>query len=1100
MITKIKSKQKSDESVERRSRPSKSDDGESTRQKEESKSPNNPEPKREKIETRGSLKNEQEKIKCNLIKDKKKEKSVNGKTKEEKNNKEKPKVTTKEVAKDKSVPVKVKVEEDKEQLKKKNGKSEDKDSGEKVATNDSEMKPKRNEAIVRIGDRIRVKYGNGKQHKKYEAKVLKIERESGERKFFVHYTGWNVRYDEWIKKNKIVEVIENKSGNDRKKKGVLWPGSKSKELVKRSKLFKLSLRKSKASSLATSKISKSASVICRTRRQDSASDSSSNGGSQTRKSRRKPPDSDNEADTSHNTNDTELGQESQSRSDPNTSDETIKVEFSYDAEESSEEKNFEETEKEETEKEEEHPWEDGDTPDDKELPKLEEETAEDTKIGVFANLSPVLPPEEGPNSAEHRTGDSVDLPDPGFDITSNGFIPCQNIKVEKDWELESPEECEKIPEAALSSKDSEGLEMPDISTDQNAIGPKLEMAAAKTEEEKTETELEETLEPVNSDDLHPPEIAWKMESLPDSASSFNDDHPPPLEKKPDFSPDAGEERYETRPLLERAVSETEELSCKIPNITLRDYLGGENSADEEGSVGKSSSECNSRSEHANGDGLEAEDNPRRSCHHKTEERTRPRGEAATAKKDKKKKKKLFKAEGGDVNADLSGKSDAENRDRKEGEPKKKAKKEKKKKDKRPGESSREAEKESSEGSGFCKKEQKREEEQATSAFVRPGGKNEEFKKTKKNKKKNEASERKAKRKKKKKEAGSLEEGNSSDSDKSSKARKCKKDRKKSKKKRRASASESDPPENDGVESADKKSEDSEDSASDSGRSDPFPPRLEAVLGLSSSPCSETEPSDASLDPASESSVDFSANASSAGPEGPGEAVRVVEASTVLDNTPPTTPDSAPSYLSNSPAYDGDVPPKDDLAEDADGTEATESEDSLSRTESAILFLANRAASGKNDSRAKSANALKRQSAEIEEARLSKKKRTSKGFSSGGKRNHPKNAKGEQKEYASDNTSGSHRCGLPASASNSASGTRTSKFNFYVPLDAYTDPDKRIAILQESLSELKKTYMALKAEVALIDRHRKKAKKKEKEGAAAAISRPGIPAENEAADS
>ncbi|XP_067137771.1 AT-rich interactive domain-containing protein 4B-like isoform X2 [Centruroides vittatus] len=651
---KIKSKQKSDESAERRSRPSKSDDGESARQKEESKSPNNAEPKREKIETRGSLKNEQEKIKCNLIKDKKKEKSVNSKTKEEKNNKEKPKVTTKEVAKDKSVPVKVKVEEDKEPLKKKNGKSEDKDSGEKVATNDSEMKPKRNEAIVRIGDRIRVKYGNGKQHKKYEAKVLKIERESGERKFFVHYTGWNVRYDEWIKKNKIVEVIENKSGNDRKKKGVLWPGSKSKELVKRSKLFKLSLRKSKASSLATSKISKSASVICRTRRQDSTSDSSSNGGSQTRKSRRKPPNSDNEADTSHNTNDAELGQESQSQSDPNTSDETIKVEFLSDAEESNEEKN-----REETEKEEECSWEDGDAPDDKELPKLEEETVEDTKIGVFANLSPVLPPKEGPNSAECRMDDSVDLPNPGFDITSDGFIPCQNIKVEKDWELETPEECEKIPEAALS-KDSEGLEMPDISTDQNAIGPKPEMAAAKTEEEeKTETELEEAPEPVNLDDLHPPEIAWKMESLPDSASLSNDDHPPPLEKKPDFSPDAGEERYETRPLLERAVSETEELSCKIPNITLRDYLGGENSADEEGSAGKSSSESNPRSEPTNGDGLEVEDNTRRSCHPKTEEWTRPRGEAATAKKDKKKKRKLFKADGGDINANLSGKSDAE---------------------------------------------------------------------------------------------------------------------------------------------------------------------------------------------------------------------------------------------------------------------------------------------------------------------------------------------------------------------------------------------------------------------------------------------------------
>ncbi|OQR74804.1 hypothetical protein BIW11_08835 [Tropilaelaps mercedesae] len=66
---------------------------------------------------------------------------------------------------------------------------------------------------LRVNDRIRVKYGHGKQHKVYEAKVLKIEDiegDSGEKKFFVHYTGWNNRYDEWIHKKRILENITHK--------------------------------------------------------------------------------------------------------------------------------------------------------------------------------------------------------------------------------------------------------------------------------------------------------------------------------------------------------------------------------------------------------------------------------------------------------------------------------------------------------------------------------------------------------------------------------------------------------------------------------------------------------------------------------------------------------------------------------------------------------------------------------------------------------------------------------------------------------------------------------------------------------------------------
>ena len=86
------------------------------------------------------------------------------------------------------------------------------------------------ESIVAIGDRIRVKYGKGKQLKVYEAKVMNLvdteeADDPAKLKYFVHYTGWNTRYDEWIKRNRIVEIVCDKSpkrrgGNKSKNKGV----------------------------------------------------------------------------------------------------------------------------------------------------------------------------------------------------------------------------------------------------------------------------------------------------------------------------------------------------------------------------------------------------------------------------------------------------------------------------------------------------------------------------------------------------------------------------------------------------------------------------------------------------------------------------------------------------------------------------------------------------------------------------------------------------------------------------------------------------------------------------------------------------------------
>lgn len=66
---------------------------------------------------------------------------------------------------------------------------------------------------VNTGDKIRVKYIKGPKEHIYEAKIIKSEKNAdpAKQRFFVHYAGWNTRYDEWIKRNRIVQVIRDKT-------------------------------------------------------------------------------------------------------------------------------------------------------------------------------------------------------------------------------------------------------------------------------------------------------------------------------------------------------------------------------------------------------------------------------------------------------------------------------------------------------------------------------------------------------------------------------------------------------------------------------------------------------------------------------------------------------------------------------------------------------------------------------------------------------------------------------------------------------------------------------------------------------------------------
>uniref|UniRef100_A0AAR5PEB9 ARID domain-containing protein n=1 Tax=Dendroctonus ponderosae TaxID=77166 RepID=A0AAR5PEB9_DENPD len=63
---------------------------------------------------------------------------------------------------------------------------------------------------------------------------------------------------------------------------------------------------------------------------------------------------------------------------------------------------------------------------------------------------------------------------------------------------------------------------------------------------------------------------------------------------------------------------------------------------------------------------------------------------------------------------------------------------------------------------------------------------------------------------------------------------------------------------------------------------------------------------------------------------------------------------------------------------------------------------------------------------------------------------------------------------------SARSPRPSKYNFFVEFDPSLDSSQRIAVLQQKLSELRKTYADVKAELATVERRRKKLRRRERE--------------------
>lgn len=71
-------------------------------------------------------------------------------------------------------------------------------------------------------------------------------------------------------------------------------------------------------------------------------------------------------------------------------------------------------------------------------------------------------------------------------------------------------------------------------------------------------------------------------------------------------------------------------------------------------------------------------------------------------------------------------------------------------------------------------------------------------------------------------------------------------------------------------------------------------------------------------------------------------------------------------------------------------------------------------------------------------------------------------------------------GGSSSASPGGKSGRPCQYNFLVNLDPALNSAQRIGILKKKIQELRKTYNAIKAELASIDRRRKKLRRRERE--------------------
>ncbi|XP_004578582.2 AT-rich interactive domain-containing protein 4B isoform X3 [Ochotona princeps] len=118
---------------------------------------------------------------------------------------------------DESLNIKVEAEEEKAKSGDEMNKEEDEDDEEAEEEEEEEEEEDEDDDVNNEeeefecyppGMKVQVRYGRGKNQKMYEASIKDSDVEGGEVLYLVHYCGWNVRYDEWIKADKIVRPAD----------------------------------------------------------------------------------------------------------------------------------------------------------------------------------------------------------------------------------------------------------------------------------------------------------------------------------------------------------------------------------------------------------------------------------------------------------------------------------------------------------------------------------------------------------------------------------------------------------------------------------------------------------------------------------------------------------------------------------------------------------------------------------------------------------------------------------------------------------------------------------------------------------------------------
>lgn len=138
--------------------------------------------------------------------------------------KEKAKVTKKDIKKEvveeesKEVPPEKMDKKTKKEVTKKSkneeestpGKKKNREEGEEEMEILEESKPLAANEYP-LGTKLQVRYGKGRTEKVYDAKIIEIQRSNNGLQYLVHYAGWNMRYDEWIRPEQVVNVLNKPS-------------------------------------------------------------------------------------------------------------------------------------------------------------------------------------------------------------------------------------------------------------------------------------------------------------------------------------------------------------------------------------------------------------------------------------------------------------------------------------------------------------------------------------------------------------------------------------------------------------------------------------------------------------------------------------------------------------------------------------------------------------------------------------------------------------------------------------------------------------------------------------------------------------------------